>query len=67
MTRKIVALSDYIPASQAAHILSEKLGRPIRPDYVRKLKNVRFVRMNDRCKLYHRGDIEACIIRKKQT
>jgi hypothetical protein len=67
MPKKITALSDYIPAGQAARILSKKFGRPIRPDYIHQLKNIRSVKMNDRCRLYNRHDIEAATIRKRNT
>lgn len=65
MTKRIIPLDDFISASEAAHILSEKLGRPVRPDYIHQIKNIRFVKKNDRCKLYNRDDIEACVIRQK--
>jgi len=65
MTKKIIPLADYITAHDAAEILSAKMGRPIRPGYVHKLKRVRFHVLNQTSKLYHRGDIEACVIRQR--
>ena len=65
MPRKIDRLEDYISAKDAADILSKKLGRKIDPDYIRRVKNVRFRKVNATTKLYHQQDIEACIIRKK--
>jgi len=67
MTRKIEPLASYISAGDAAAILSKKLGRPIDPDYVKKLKNVRFVKINSRCKLYHKEDVQNASIRKREN
>jgi len=66
MTKKLIPLTDYITAQDAAALLSTKLGRPIRPGYIHKLKNVRFQRINRTSKLYHRADIESCTIKQKQ-
>jgi 16S rRNA U1498 N3-methylase RsmE len=66
MVRKIVPLSDFISASDAAALLSKKFGRRIRPDYIHQLKNVRSVKVNERCRLYNKHDIEACEIKKKE-
>jgi hypothetical protein len=65
MTRKITALSDYITAAHAAHLLSLKLGRPIDPHYIHRLKNVRWYRLNRTTKLYHRVDVQAAHIRQR--
>ncbi len=68
MTRKLNRLEDYISAKDSADILSKKLGRKIDPDYIRRLKNVRSVKVNATMKMYHKGDIQASSIRKrKQT
>lgn len=37
MTKKITRLEDFIPASDAADLLSQKLDRPIDPKYIRLL------------------------------
>jgi len=71
MPKKIVALADYISASDAASLLSEKLGRPIASKYIRKLANrkkqpVRTQPMGNRL-LYNREDIEAATIRLRPT
>lgn len=66
MTKRITPLDDFISASEAARILSAKLGRPVRPDYIHQLKNIRSVKKNDRCRLYHVDDIQAVTIRKKE-
>lgn len=67
MTRKIQALKDYIPAGEAAQILSQKLGRTVAPDYIHKLKNVRLFQVNRTTRLYHRGDIATATIRKRAS
>jgi hypothetical protein len=66
MTKRIEPLANYISASDAAAILSKKYGRPIRPDYIRKLKNVRTHHVNATSKLYHKQDIEAATVKKRQ-
>jgi len=65
MTRKIDRLDDYITAKHAAHLLSVKHGRPIRPGYIHKLQKVRFVKLDNTSKLYHKDDIEAANIRHR--
>ncbi len=65
MSKKIPDLRDYISAGLAAQILSNKLGRPINPDYIHRMKNVRSFQVNSVMKLYHRADIEAATIRQK--
>jgi hypothetical protein len=70
MVKKIVALSDYITASDAAQLLSLKHGRPISPKYVRllaksKKQPVHTQQKGDRL-LYNRVDIENVIIKQKK-
>jgi hypothetical protein len=65
MTRKINRLEDYVPASEAASLISEKLGRRIYPDYIRKLSNVRFHTINAKTRLYYKPDLEQVTIRQK--
>jgi hypothetical protein len=70
VSKKIIALGDYITAHHAAQLLSLKHGRPIQPKYVRKLvgrkKNpVRAQRVGDRI-LYNKEDIENTTVRQKQ-
>lgn len=70
MPKKIIALTDYISAHDAALLLTQKMGRPISNKYVRKLAErkrepVRTQPMGNRL-LYHREDIEACTIRQKR-
>jgi hypothetical protein len=52
MTKKIIPLTDYISASDAAQLLSAKLGRRVRPGYIHKIR---------------REDIEAATIRQRET
>jgi hypothetical protein len=68
MAKKIIALADYITASESAHLLSSKMGRPISPKYIRKLANrkgnpVHVQAMGNRL-LYCRTDIESVVIRQ---
>jgi hypothetical protein len=67
MTKKIIPLDSYISASQAATLLSQKLGRPVRPSYIRRLKNVRTHEVNATTKLYNQEDILAASIRKRES
>jgi hypothetical protein len=69
MTKKIIALTDYITADEAAKILSDRLNRMIPSRYIRKLsqrkkKPVRAIPMGNRV-LYYREDIESCSIKQK--
>ena len=67
MTKKANRLEDYVTAGRAAHLLTIKSGRRIAPSYVRKLKNVNFVKVNATTKLYNRDDILACNVRQKKA
>jgi hypothetical protein len=69
MTKKIIPLDSYISASDAAELLSTKLGRPVSSEYIRKLarrkKNpVRTEQRSNRL-LYHRDDILASTVKQK--
>jgi hypothetical protein len=69
MTKKITRLEDWITADKAAMLLSQKLGRPISPEYLRKLARrkkqpVRTQPMGNRL-LYHKEDILACNVKQK--
>ena len=62
-------INDYCSAHDAAQILSLKLQRPIRPDYISKLakskkRSIRAARFNDRI-LYNKEDIARCSITQK--
>jgi hypothetical protein len=70
MPKKIVALSEYVTASEAADILSIKHKRPIDPKYVRTLslrKNnpVRTQVIGNRL-LYNREDLQSIVIRRRE-
>ena len=67
MTRKITPATAYISASKAAEILSKKCGRRVLPQNISRLKNVRFIKVNDKCKMYLQTDIEAYPIRKREV
>jgi len=70
MVKKIVALSDYITASDAAQLLSLKHERPISPKHVRLLAKSKKQPVNTQQKgdrlLYNRADIEKVIIKQKK-
>jgi hypothetical protein len=71
MPKKIVALSDYITASDAALILSQNSGHPISSRYIgklskRKKNRVRTQEMGNRL-LYNREDILASSVRQKKS
>jgi hypothetical protein len=71
MPKKIIALHDFISAHDAAQLLSAKYNRPIDPKYIRRLSKrrrnpVRTEIINNRF-LYHREDVEACLIRQRKT
>jgi hypothetical protein len=65
MTRKLNRLEDYISAGDSARLLGKKLGRRIDPDYIRKIKGVRFHPVHGRSRLYHRDDILASNVKQK--
>lgn len=63
---KKVTIADYIPACEAAKILSDKHGRTIDSHRISKMVkmkkySIRTIRKHDRL-MYHKGDIEACVI-----
>lgn len=68
--KKIENIRDYITASQAALILSQKYERKVRPDYISKMAgcqkhDIRLVRIGGIC-LYHQEDVERCELRAKR-
>jgi hypothetical protein len=59
----------WITAGTAAKILEERLGRPIRVDYITKLGQMGRLRtqhMGSRIVLYHRHDVEVVKIRERK-
>jgi hypothetical protein len=71
VVRKKEDINDYVTAHDAAQILSLKMGRRVRPDYISKMakskkRSIRRVLMGDRW-MYHRDDIEAATITQKKA
>jgi hypothetical protein len=69
MVKKIEPLSNWIPCSQAALLLSEKMGFPVKACAIRQLakrkkKPVRTQPLGYH-QLYHRDDILNCDIKQK--
>jgi hypothetical protein len=70
MTKRINRLEDWISAHDASQLLSEKMGRPISPKYIRSLSKskrqlVRTQTMSSRL-LYNRDDILSTTIKQKK-
>ncbi|TMC20796.1 MAG: hypothetical protein E6J34_11495 [Chloroflexi bacterium] len=68
MAKKKEDIHDYCTAGEAAQLLSEKLGRVIRPDYIGKMavsrkRTIRRVKLGTRW-AYHREDIAASTVRE---
>jgi 20S proteasome alpha/beta subunit len=64
-------IRDYLCARDAAALLSQKHGYPIRPDYISKMirlkkYRIRTFQFGNRL-LYHRADIEACTLTRKKS
>lgn len=69
MTKKIESIENYVSAHDAAQVLSLKMGRPIRPDYINRLargkkRSIRTARFRDRI-YYHKEDIAGVTIRQR--
>lgn len=62
-----IDLKDYIPAKEAADILTRSHGRKIDPSRINKLKNVRRHKINASTFVYHRDDVETCRIRQRRA
>lgn len=71
MTKKADRFSDWIPANEAARILSEKMDFPIEPAYITKLARSKKQPVKTRAVsghlLYFKADIERCTVKKRQT
>lgn len=65
MTKKKIDISEYCTAGEAARILTLKLGRPVRPDYIHRVKNIESVLVNKTTRLYLRTDIEKAVIQQR--
>lgn len=69
MTRKISKADDWIPAKDAAKILSEKCGFPVDPEYIARLSRSKKQPVRTRPVsghlLYNREDVMRCKVRKR--
>lgn len=70
MTKKIIALTDYITSEEAAKLLSSRYNRMIGTRYVRKLAlrkkdPIRCIEMGNRW-LYLREDVERVVVRESR-
>jgi hypothetical protein len=59
-------INDYCTAHEAAEILAQKHGRPVRADYISKMAKsqkhrIRTMWFRDR-QMYHRRDVAACTL-----
>jgi hypothetical protein len=69
MVKKIEPLSNWITAEKASQLLSDKLGFPIEPRYIRQMarrkkKPVRTEPLGYH-QLYHRDDILASKVKRR--
>jgi hypothetical protein len=69
MVKKIIPLADWVSASDAAQLLSDKMGRPVRSRYIRTLSKskrqpVQTQTVSNRL-LYNRADILRCEVKQK--
>jgi hypothetical protein len=71
MVKKIEPLSNWIPANDAASLLSEKLGFPIGSRYIRQLAKSKKQKVRTRSLGYHqlycKEDLEQVTIKKRST
>lgn len=71
MTKKIDRLDDWITASKAAELLSEKMGFPIEPEYLAKIAASKRQPIKTKSlgyhKLYNREDLERVVVRRRST
>jgi hypothetical protein len=69
MTKKLNRLEDWLSASDAASLLSDKMGFPIDPKYIARLARSKKQPVKTRPVsghlLYLKADIERCKVRKK--
>ena len=70
MTKKIIPFDLYVGASEAADLLSKKLGRPVSSEYIRKLakrkKNPVKTKVTSNRLAYSKDDLEKVTIKKKR-
>ena len=71
MTKKIIPLSSYLSAKDAASLLSKKLDRTIDPEYLTKLAKSKKQPVRTRSLGYHqlycKEDLERVTVRKKKS
>lgn len=65
MTKKKRDIAAYCTAREAADILTAKLGRPVRTDYMHRVRGIASVPVNKTTKLYLRSDVEKAVIRQR--
>jgi hypothetical protein len=66
MTKKKIDISEYCTAREAAQILTHKLGRPVRPDYIHRVQGVGSIPVNKTTRLYLRADVLNASVRQRQ-
>lgn len=71
MTKKIIPLSSYLSAKDAAALLSQKLDRTVDPEYLTKLAKRKKQPVKTQSLGYHqlycKEDLEQVTIRKKKS
>ena len=65
MTKKKIDINEYCTAREAAQILTHKLGRPVRPDYIHRVRGVGSIQVNKTTRLYLRTDVLNASIRQR--
>lgn len=66
MTKRKYDISEYCTAREAAHILTLKLGRQIRPGYIHRVPGIQSVPLDKTSKLYLRIDVQNATIRERK-
>lgn len=71
MVKKKEDIADYQTAHDAATVLTQKHGRPVRPDYISKMAaskkhHIRTAWFGNRL-MYHREDIAGCTIGSRRA
>ena len=71
MPKKLNRLEDWIPAHDAAGLLSDKMGFPIDPKYIARLSKSKKQPVRTRPVsghlLYNREDIMRCVVKRRNT
>ena len=66
MSKRKYDISEYCTAREAAHILTLKLGRRIRPGYIHRVPGIQSVPLDKTTKLYLRSDVQNATIRERK-